>query len=360
MTANIKLRYVHQWVDKRDGAAKPRYYFRRAGYPRTPLPGLPGSPEFMRAYELAITNQPPPIGAGRARPGSIDALAVAFYGSASWRALSPQTRATDRLIIEKLRKSHGDKPVALLGRQHINALLADRVETPFAANHWLRMIKTLMKFAVAEGWRKDDPTAGIKRIRIRSDGYHTWSEAEIAQFEAHHAVGSMPRLALALLLYTAQRRSDVVKMGPQHIRDGVVSVTQDKTGAHLAIPLHPELARIIEATPSGHLALLVTSHGHPFTVKGFGNWFRERCDEAGLSKQCSAHGLRKAACRRLAEAGCSANQIAAISGHKTLNEVARYTRAADQARLARDGMAAIARTSSGNRPNNVAKSKKKA
>jgi integrase len=55
----------------------------------------------------------------------------------------------------------------------------------------------------------------------------------------------------------------------------------------------------------------------------------------------TAHGLRKAAARRLAEAGCTALQIAAITGHKTLKEVSRYTAAADQGRMARDAMKRI-------------------
>ncbi len=357
--AGIRLKYVHQWVDKRDGGATARYYFRRAGYPRTPLPGLPGSPEFMRAYEAALAGQRIQPGGSRSKPGSIDALTIAYYCSPAWLALAPQTRATDRLIIEKFRAAHGDKPVALLGRQHVNALIAERVETPFAANHWLRMIKTLMAFAVAEGWRKDNPAADIKRVRIKSDGYHTWSDAEIEQYEAKHPIGGKARLALALLLYTAQRKSDVVQMGRQHVRDGEILVRQQKTGAHLAIPLHPELRQAIDAAAGEHLTFIVTEFGAPYTAKGFGGWFRERCDEAGLPKHCSAHGLRKAACRRLAEAGCSANQIAAISGHRTLNEVARYTRAADQARMAREAMAAITRTASGNEKARVAKSRKK-
>jgi integrase len=56
--------------------------------------------------------------------------------------------------------------------------------------------------------------------------------------------------------------------------------------------------------------------------------------------------LRKAAARRLAEAGCSANVIAAVTGHKSLREVARYTAAADQLRLARQGIDAMGRTGS--------------
>ena len=193
-------------------------------------------------------------------------------------------------------------------------------------------------FTVANGLREHDPSIGIKLRCHKSDGIHTWSEAEITQFETEHPIGSKPRLAFGLLLYTAQRRSDVVRMGRQHIRNGAMQVRQDKTGAMLEIPIHPELGVILDATPSGHLTLLTTEYGKPFTAAGFGNWFRERCDKAGLPKNCSAHGLRKAACRRLAEAGCTIKQIAAISGHRTLSEVQRYTDAADQARLARDAM----------------------
>jgi integrase len=214
-------------------------------------------------------------------------------------------------------------------------MLADKISTPAAANHWLRLIKALMVFAVEEGWRKDNPTTGVKRVKSRTDGFHTWTEAEIAQFEATHPVGTKARLALALLLYAAQRRSDVVGIGRQHIRDGVLHLRQKKTGAALAIPVHQELARIIAAAPSGNLTLLTTSFRKPFTAAGFGNWFRDQCNEAGLPAQCAAHGLRKAACRRLAEAGCSANVIASISGHRTLTEVSRYTKAADQERMAR-------------------------
>jgi integrase len=289
----------------------------------------------------------------------IGALVVSYFCSAQFLALAPATQQTYRLILEKFRNEHGDKPVALLTREHVKAMLAQKGTTRAAANHWLRLVKALMAFAVEEKWRKDDPTTGIKRIKNKSDGFHTWDESEIAQFEARHPIGGMARLAFALLLFTAQRRSDVVRMGRQHVRKDVVHVRQQKTGAMLAIPLHPALAVIIAATPSDHLTFLTTSFGKSFTAPGFGNWFRERCNEAGLPRHCAAHGLRKAACRRLAEAGCSANVIASISGHTTLNEVARYTKAADQERMAREGMAAISGTASGNGDKLVANSGKK-
>jgi integrase len=352
MTHTRGLKYVHRFIDKRYGKAKPRFYFRRRGFKQASLPGSEGSAEFNQAYEAALAGHSAPalaIGAKRIRAGSIGALAIAYFNSPAFLALSASTRSTYRGILEAFTRDHGEKPLALLTRQHVNAMLAHKVRAPAAANHWLRLIKTLMRLAVTEGMRADDPTMGVNFIRRRSDGFHTWTEDEIDQFEARHPIGTKARLALGLLLYTAQRRSDVVRMGRQHVRNGLVQVRQQKTRKTLPIPVHPDLQAIIDAMPADHMTFLVTAYEQPFTPAGFGNWFRERCDEAGLPKHCAAHGLRKAACRRLAEAGCSANIIASISGHTTLREVERYTKAADQERMARAGMAAIiSRTRSGN------------
>jgi len=165
-------------------------------------------------------------------------------------------------------------------------------------------------------------------------------EVEIATFETRWPIGTRERLALALLLYTGQRRGDVIHMGRQHIAKGAIQLVQHKTKARLSIPIHPELQRVMDGTPSGNMTFLCTSNGKPFTAPGFGNWFREACDTANV-RDCSAHGLRKAAARRLAEAGCSPHQIASVTGHKTLKEVERYTKAANQERLAQDAMRKI-------------------
>jgi integrase len=305
-----RIKYVQQWVDRRQGGAVARYYFRRRGFKRVPLPGLPGSSEFMEAYQAALAelNLSSPIGANKTKAGSVSALVVFYFSSPAFLSLARQTQSTYRLILEKFRDEHGDKPVALLTRQHINAMLAQRTSTPAAANHWLRLVKSLMAFAVVEGFRRDNPAVGIARIKTRSNGFHSWTEDEIAIFEARHPVGTKARLALALGLYTAQRRSDVIRMGRQHIAGGMLSLRQQKTRTTLTIPVHPVLAAIMAASQTGNLTFLVTEYGRPFTAAGFGGWFRKRCDEAGLPKECAFHGLRKAACTRLADAGCSAQR----------------------------------------------------
>lgn len=333
----IRLDYIHEF---RDRHGKVRRYFRRPGFRRVPLRGHPGSEQFMEDYAAALAGAPAPIaiGASRTKPGTVNAAVVAYYGSDLYSALAAGTKKMRRYHLERFRKEHGERRIAMLQRDHVGRMIAARSSTPAAARSLMKALRGLMEHCIAAGLRSDDPTLGVRLPKAKADGIHTWTEADIATFEAAHPVGTRARLAMALLLYSGQRRGDVVRMGRQHIRDGVLHVVQQKTGAVLALPVHPDLAAIIDKTPSDHLTFLVTHTGAPFSSAGFGNLFRDWCNEAGLPRACSSHGLRKAACRRLAEAGASANVIASISGHKSLREVERYTKAADQARMAKAGM----------------------
>jgi integrase len=125
-------------------------------------------------------------------------------------------------------------------------------------------------------------------------------------------------------------------MGFQHVKGDRIAVRQQKTGRPLLIKMHPELIRVLAAVPKSNMTFLMTEHGAAFSAAGFGNWFRRMCDAAGLSG-CSAHGLRHAAGRRLADAGCSGHEIAATLG-MSLKMVERYTKAADQAHLAEQAL----------------------
>jgi integrase len=327
-------KYVQAWVDS-DG--RPHHYFRRRGFPRVPLPGLPWSPSFMAAYEKAMSGPRPAIGAGRIKPDSVSAAVAEYYDSQQFFASkSAGTQRMRRSILERFRGAYGDRPIASLPTEWIEALLDQK--PPHAARSWLMTLRSLCEFAVKRRWLRTNPAANVKLRSVKSDGFHTWTDGEIAQFEAHHPIGTKPRLALALLLYTMQRRSDVIRMGRQHIRDGWLYVTQQKTGEPLKLPVWPELQAVLDATPSEHLTFLTTTTGKPYSGNHFTETFREWCDAAGLPKHCKVHGLRKAACRRLAEAECDGRQIMSMSGHATLKELVRYTKAADQARLARNAM----------------------
>lgn len=345
-----------------DRHGKARYRFRRKGCKTVYLPGVPGSREFAQAYAdaLAGVSTRLEIGKGRTTPGTMNALAVAIYKSAEWSQLKPTTQSTYRGIIERLRRDYGDLFVSGLRPEHIRRMRDRRKDTPTAANNLVKVLRWMLTFAVERGLRADNPAVGIKPLRIDSDGFHTWTETEISIFEARWPLGTRERLAMDLLLYTAQRSGDVRQMGRQHVRDGFVSVVQQKTGARLDVPVHPALERSLEAVPPGQMMFIVTAQGEPFTAKGFGNWFSEACRKAGLL-ECSAHGLRKSAATRLADAGCSEAQIMAVTGHQTTKEVQRYTRARDQRSLAADAMASIGGTQReqnlANRPDGLAKSR---
>jgi len=331
-------KFVQAWVDPRDGRAY--YYLRRRGRPRVRLSGLPWSPSFMAAYEAAMSGPRTAIGAGRVKPGSVAAVVAEYLDSRLFfGSKSPGTQRMRRGILERFRAGYGERPFALLPPEWIEALLDSK--PPHAARSWRATLRSLCQFGVKRRYLRTDPTANIKQRAIKGDGFHTWTEDEISQFVRFHPLGTKPRLALALLLYTAQRRSDVVKMGRQHIRDGWLHVKQEKTDKPLAIPVHPELRAVLDATPSEHLTFLVTATGKPYGPNHFSETFREWCDAAGLPKRCTAHGLRKAACRRFAEAECSGPEIMSISGHATLKELVRYTKAADQAKMARNAMAKV-------------------
>jgi integrase len=200
----------------------------------------------------------------------------------------------------------------------------ERADTPAAAKVFLKVLRRAMRYGVSIGRLETDPTAGIKAPTLKSKGIYTWTGDEIEQCRRYHKPGTNARLALELLIGTAQGKSDVVRMGRQHVRGDMLHVRQEKIGWEGDIPIGPDLAAALATAPGGNLTFLTTSFGKPYSAAGFGNQFREWCDEAGLQARCSSHGLRKAACRQLAEKGRSAHEIMAISGHVTISEVQRH------------------------------------
>jgi integrase len=330
----IRLRFVQAFT----AHGKPYYYFRKPGCARVKLPGLPGSETFMNAYQVALAASVPPLGIGakRSAPGTVAALVALYANSSHFKhEIAAETRRTMWAVLQKFRDEHGSKRVALLRREHVLAILDGRL--PFAKRNWLRALRGLMQFAVSINMITADPTRDVRaKVPRKGEGYRAWGEEQIAAFRDYHKRGTRARLAIELLLNTAQRRSDIVRMGSQHIRNGLLHVRQQKTGEPLQLPILPELREAIDAMPSKgrHLTFLVTASGKPFSPAGFTNWFRDVCNEAGL-RGYSAHGLRKASMTRFAEAGCSVHEIAAFSGHRTLSEVAHYTRSVEQAAMAR-------------------------
>lgn len=354
MMARFKLKYVHSDTDRHGNV---RYYFyKRGAEKKVRLKGLPGSREFMDAYAAALEGRPfsaPTADASHLRPDqhTLDWLCAAFYQSAGFKRLADGTRqnlrsqlraVTNETVSPQDRRRVGELPFHSITTRAIRDLRDRRADVPNSANHRLAALRSLFKWAADDERMPGNPAKDVKRIEVRSSGYHTWTIEEIQRFEKRHEIGSQARLALALATYTGQRRSDIVRLGPQHkTRDGHLKFTQKKNEGRnpvvVAIPILPELQAIIDATPSRHLTFLVNDRGQSWSAKSFGNKFREWCDQAGLP-HCSVHGIRKAAASLAAERGASEMQLMAIFGWRDPDMARVYTHRASRSKMALSAM----------------------
>lgn len=333
------------------------YYYRRGRGARIRLRAEFGTPEFLRLYKLAEQGKvegesPRKPRVQHPRAGTLRDLIVHYYRSPEYRKeLDPRTQKVRRLVLDRLclagaeegKPCYGDRPVAQMAARHVRKIRDEMADRPGAANDMLKTLRRVLAYGLESEYPglKFNPARDVKLFKAPTDGFIPWTLEHVQQFERRHPVGTKARLALALLLYTGQRRSDVVTFGPALLKDGWLTFTQyknrNRNPVTLSLPVVPELRSVIDATEVvGTKTWLVTEYGKPFTANGFGNWFRERCKEAGVPGR--AHGLRKAAASRLAELGCTEKEIMAITGHRTTQEVARYTKSASQRILAASAM----------------------
>jgi integrase len=330
-------KYVSQYTD-RHGTI--RYSFRRTGFPSHSFVNREiGSQAFLAEYNACLQAKAVAAthSADRIILGSFDDLCNRYYKSPKWRDQAATTKVTYSNIIERFRKQHGKKQVHQVTTAHIDAILGRMSNTPAAANNLRKMLNTLFGYAVKIGMRTDNPVLHTDKFKA-GKGFHTWTDEEIEQFRAHHPIGTKPRLALELLLNTAARRGTVVALTRDNLRNGKFHVQHSKGCNATIVPALPETIKAIEAMPiAGMSHFLVTNFGKPFAVAGFGNWFREQCDAAGL-KHCSAHGLRKAISRQLAESGASDSQGRSIAGHKKDATFRYYSEMANREGLAENAM----------------------
>jgi integrase len=347
----VDLPYVKAERD-RSGAVR-YWYFRRAGR-RWRLPGEPLSDEFMAEYRrLKAATEPTGAAVPPARvPGSFGALVLDYFASPEFRRLAESTREMYRRVLEPLAAKHGEKRVATLERRHIKGWRDARAETPGMANMIVSVVRLLMTYAIDNDYRKDNPALRIKTFKLGE--HRAWTPDELAAFERRWAPGTMQRRAYALARYTGQRRSDLAAMTRAHRRGGEIKVVQQKTGTELWIAEHRELTAELARGEQGHIALLTKPSGEAYSPEELGGAFGGWIEDAGLPDECVLHGLRKVAARDLAEAGCSAHEIMSVTGHQSLREVERYTRAANQRRLSEAAILKLERnekrTASGKRP----------
>jgi integrase len=338
---------------------KPRLYVRRHGR-RVLIKSVPGSPGFAREYAAAVDalsalkpNPPAPL-ASLPRPDSLGWLAAKYFGSAEFHGLDKTMQRRRRAVIEGcLRERLNDDapqvfcdcPYKVVGTDHIKRLRDLKAGLPGAANNRRKYLSAMFGWAIENGNAVTNPTRDVRRVKYASEGFHAWSVAEVRQFQNFHPIGTKARLALEMLLLTGCRRGDMVTFGRQHVKGGWLRYIPMKTRyRRMALaekPVLSRLAEIITKSPTGDLTFLVTSFGKPFTPAGFSNWFRQRCNEAGLPN-CSAHGLRKAGATIAAENGATEQQLMAIFDWTTPAQAAVYTRSANRKKMAGEHMGLLA------------------
>jgi integrase len=263
-------------------------------------------------------------------------LVTRFYSSREFKDITNSSKRTYCRALEPLAKLHGHRPAQLTHQEadKLIALIGDK--RPAMANLTRSVLRRVYDFGVRDGLVPSNPFMSIRPFKVGS--HHSWTEGELKTFETYWRVGTRERLAFELLLRTGQRVGDIAKARRSDIVDGELHVIQEKTGSELWLPIVPELEQAMRAYPARGLSLIGTATGKPVSSAGLSQFMRIAIEKAGLPGRCKPHGLRKAAMRRLAEGGKTEKQIAAVSGHKSLREVQRYTQAADQRRLAKDAM----------------------
>jgi integrase len=368
----LKINIPHVVTDT-DRHGNRRVYYRRKGKRKIRLWETPGTTEFSAELEQAKKNaDTEPPAPGQIAPGSFRAACVDYFESAAFRILGKKTQATRRGLLENICRStietaggqkieRGTLPFAKMMPAHVEAIRDEKLDLPSAANGRVKALRQLFKWLKKTRRLTNNPALEVEYFP-EGDGWHTWTEDDVRQYWATHALGTTARLAIDLLLFTGTRRSDTVRLGPPMERqrfDAQGNPVEElhfteKKGAESRVrkrkegpkdrelPLLPVLRATIDATiPTGLETYLVTSFGKPFASDGFGNKMRDWCDAAGLP-HCSAHGLRKAGATFAAENGATTLDLMALYGWDSMKEAERYTRKVNRRRMAKAAMHLIA------------------
>ena len=323
------------------------WYVRKGHGPRIRLRAEYDSAEFWADYRAALEGAP--------RPGKAPAAHTLEWGinryrqSSAWASLSVATRKQSEAIYRAVVKTAGNVPLRDFTTETIKVGRERRKDRPHAANNFLKSMRRLFK------WLSDtdggdllaaNPTLGVKMLKgpNEDEGFHTWTTDEIERFEERWPIGTKQRLALDLCLYTGLARGDVVRLGRQHVKDGVITFRMEKKRGVGVVypPVLPVLAATIAGSKTGDLTFLVSEDGTPYTKESFGNWFREACVAARVPGR--AHGLRKAAATRCAEKGATLPQLMALFGWGTEKMALKYIKKANRRLLAAQAAAGLAPT----------------
>jgi len=319
-------------VTQRTRHGKVVFYYRRGKGARVRLPDIT-APGFAAAYAVAMAGDTPQA-RQRAGAHTFEWLISAYRLSGDFLSLSPETRRKRDGFYRDAIAKIGGVPFRDISRRDIVASREARAATPGQARGFLDAMRGVFRWALEAGHVAVDPTAGVSNPKQKKGaGFPVWTDAEIERYEAFWPIGTHQRVWLAVLLHTGLRRGDAVRIGRQHVRDGVATIKTEKTGMEVSLPVRPELARVLSASPVGDLTWICGAKGRPLTKQSFGGMFVTACKQAGVFGK-SAHGVRKASAVEAAEAGLSVPEMDALFGWSGGGMASRYTKSASRTRLA--------------------------
>ncbi len=316
------------------------WYVRLGHGPRVRIRAEYGTPEFDAEYRAALDGAPRRASSSPAT-GTLAWLITRYRETTDWASLSAATRRRRENIFAHVIETAGQEPYARISRAIIEAGRERRAKTPHQARHFLDAMRGLFRWAYRAGIVKTDPTAGVSNLpRKTGDGFRPWTEDDVAAYERRWPLGTRQRVWLDVLLYTGLRRGDAVRLGRQHVRAGVATIRAEKNNVEVSFPILSVLQRTLDAGPCGDLTFICGAGGRPLTKESFGNEFREACRAAGVPG--SAHGVRKIAATRAANAGATEAELMAIFGWTDSKMAVHYTRTANRRRLAAQAMTKLA------------------
>jgi integrase len=305
-----RLRYV---TARRSRAGKVRWYWQRRGHPLTRLPDALTERVAMveRLNSLAdaiVAARPPEL-----ERGTVGWVIARYRASDAWRDLAPGTTKYYRRFLSHIEALGPALPFASFTRRAV----VDFIES-YPKTHQRRqaaaVLRSLIRLAQYHGIVETNTAAGL-RLTVSKPRDRLWSEDEVVSWLKAAAAEDQHMASVFMLLrFTAQRPGDVLKMTWPQYSAGAIRVRQQKTGALLDVPVHPDLAAYLDTVPRHKSCLtIVTYRGRPVAYNRFAERFRRICAAAGIDAQ--ARDLRRTAMLRMAEAGATVPQIASVSGH---------------------------------------------
>jgi integrase len=347
-----------------DAYGKTRYRFRKTGLKAVAIAGEPHTPEFDVAYRAAIEGRVKAAVVrmpGAAAPESFDAAWRRLKDSRKWKGLDRKSAVNYARVIEAFLDTKdgglriGAGPVRDFKRRHVNEMLDRHQDTPGKARLMLICLRKLIDIALDQEWIEHDPTQRIAYNPV-SDGHQAWPPHICARFESHWPIGSRPRTAYALALWTGNRRSDVALLRWDHLVTKIIDGVEVEGFEFVAFkgrnrrgavkqfgPMTPMLAAALAPLDRSTETVLAKSTGEPYKIETLTNLMRDWTQAAGIEPGYTMHGLRKTLGGLLADAEATTHESRDVLRHRTLSEVDRYAQSRLRDRMAVAGMRKVTR-----------------